>query len=72
MNDRCFVEQVATSDILLRVTNVCSVCYASLEEGTQIYYDMRSYRYVCASCKEQLSKHMNEECEIIKSEAGLF
>jgi predicted amidophosphoribosyltransferase len=72
MNDRCFVEQIATNDILLRVTNVCSACYASLEEGARIYYDMHSYRYLCESCKEKLSEHMNEECEIEKNEAGLF
>ncbi len=71
MNDRCFLEQKATSDILLHVTNVCGVCYNSLEENSNIYYDMRSYRYVCASCKEHLSSQMNEECEVEK-EARLF
>ncbi|MDD5406229.1 MAG: hypothetical protein PHE73_04705 [Sulfurovaceae bacterium] len=72
MNDRCFVEQIATNDILLHVTNVCSMCYAFLEEGANIYYDMHHYRYLCESCKEELASQMNEECEIESDDVGLF
>jgi hypothetical protein len=64
MNDNCFVAQEADSNILLRVTNVCSECYSDIQEGDTIYYDMRHCRYLCQSCQEHLAEKINEDCEI--------
>ena len=65
----CFVAQEATSELLLRVTNVCGECYADLREGDTVYYDMEHYRYLCACCKEKLCAMMDEEtCEIVSDE----
>ena len=73
MSSACFVSQEATSDILLRVTNVCGECYDDLEEGAIIHYDMQNYRYLCTCCQERLCSSMNEECEVVRDEDdGLF
>jgi len=72
-SNACFVTQVATEEILLRVTNVCGECYNDIVEGDTIYYDMQTYRYLCQSCQEKLCEQMNEECEIVEeAEGGLF
>ncbi len=68
MSSACFVTQVATEEILLRVTNVCGECYDDISEGDTIHYDMQNYRYLCKRCQEELSERMNEECEIIEEE----
>lgn len=70
--ENCFVEQKATKEILLRVTNVCGQCYESLCEGDDVYYDMNTYRYLCKKCKEELSEKMNDDCEIEEEDGGLF
>ena len=70
MHEQCFVDQIANSDILLRVTNVCGECYDDLREGEHIYYDMQTYRYLCQHCKEMLSERMYDQCEIIEDEGG--
>lgn len=73
MSSACFVTQEATSEILLRVTNVCAECYDDLHEGDTIHYDMQSYRYLCDCCQEKLCSKMNEACEIVQEEDnGLF
>ena len=73
MSSTCFITQEATSDILLRVTNVCAECYCDLNTGDTIHYDMQNYRYLCDCCQEKLCAKMNEECEIVEEEApGLF
>jgi len=73
MSNACFVTQVATEEILLRVTNVCGECYDDIAEGDIIHYDMQNYRYLCQSCQENLCEQMNDECEIVEEEgAGLF
>lgn len=64
----CFVSQEATDEILLRVTNVCAVCYTDLHAGDIIHYDMQDYRYLCTACQEQLCESMNEQCEVIDEE----
>ncbi|MBD3788935.1 MAG: hypothetical protein IE885_00990 [Campylobacterales bacterium] len=64
----CFVTQIATKEILLRVTNVCGECYDDLKEGDEIYYDMQNYRYLCKKCQEALCERMNDRCEIIEEE----
>ena len=64
----CFVDQVATREILLRVTNVCGECYRDLNEGDKIFYDLQSYRYLCEECHKKLSERMNEYCEVIEEE----
>jgi hypothetical protein len=67
----CFVDEVATREILLRVTNVCGECYCDLQEGDPIYYDLQKYRYLCEACYEKLNEKMNEQCEVME-EGGLF
>jgi len=69
MSSACFVTQVATEEILLRVTNVCGECYDDIHEGDTIHYDMQNYRYLCKSCQEKLCALMNEKCEIIEDES---
>ena len=68
MSSTCFITQEATSEILLRVTNVCAECYCDIAAGDTIHYDMQSYRYLCDCCQEKLCAQMNEECEIIEEE----
>jgi len=73
MSNACFVTQVATKEILLRVTNVCAECYSDIHEGDTIHYDMQNYRYLCDCCQEKLCSRMNEECELVREEdTGLF
>jgi len=73
MGSNCFVTQVATEEILLRVTNVCGECYDTLMVGDTIHYDMQSYRYLCQPCQEKLCDMMNEVCEVVgEEEGGLF
>ena len=67
----CFLDEVATPEILLRVTNVCGECYSDLNEGDPIYYDLQSYRYLCAECHKKLYEKMNEVYEVLEDE-GLF
>ncbi len=72
-SNACFVTQIATKEILLRVTNVCGECYNDIVEGDIIHYDMQNYRYLCQSCQEILCDKMNEECEVVgEEEGGLF
>ncbi len=66
----CFVTQVATPEILLRVTNVCAECYDDINEGDIIHYDMQNYRYLCMSCQEKLCAIMNENCEVVEDDSG--
>lgn len=73
MSSACFVTQLATEVILLRVTNVCGECYDDLKLGDTIHYDMQNYRYLCQSCQEKLCAKMNDKCEIVEDEdARLF
>jgi len=69
MSSVCFVTQVATHDILMRVTNVCGECYADLKEGDTIHYDMQNYRFLCDCCQQKLCSRMNDACEIVCDEA---
>jgi len=72
-SNTCFIAQVATEEILLRVTNVCGECYDDLKIGDMIHYDMQTYRYLCNQCQERLCDRMNEDCEIVEDEnSGLF
>jgi len=68
-SSRCFVTQVATENILLRVTNVCAECYDDLNLGDVIHYDMQNYRFLCDCCQQKLCSMMNEKCEIVYDEA---
>ena len=72
MSSACFVTQVATEEILLRVTNVCAECYNDLSIGDNIHYDMQAYRYLCNTCQEILCESMNEQCEVIEESSSLF
>jgi len=73
MSNNCFVTQIATEEILLRVTNVCGECYDTLHTGDTIHYDMQNYRYLCQPCQEYLCNTMNEACEEVgEEEGGLF
>lgn len=68
----CFLSETATQDLLNRVTDVCSECYATLEVGETIYYDMQQYRYLCSECQKKIAETMNEDCEVIPEQGGLF
>ena len=68
MGSACFVTELATKEILLRVTNVCAECYDDISEGDTIHYDMQNYRYLCKCCQEKLCAQMNEDCEIVEEE----
>ncbi|NKQ41025.1 MAG: hypothetical protein HF962_05600 [Sulfurovum sp.] len=70
MKSQCFIMQIATEDILLKVTNVCALCYDDIHMGDTIHYDTQRYHYLCQSCQEQRSELMNEECKIIEDEEG--
>jgi len=69
MSSPCFVSQVATKEILIRVTQVCAECYSELQEGDTIHYDMQQYRYLCDCCQQKLESMMDESCQIIQEEA---
>ena len=69
MGSACFVTELATKEILLRVTNVCAECYDDISEGDTIHYDMQNYRYLCKCCQEKLCSQMNENCEIVEDES---
>ena len=68
MANACFVTEIATNEILLRVTNVCAECYDDIHEGDTIHYDMQNYRYLCKDCQERLCAQMNEDCEIVEDD----
>jgi len=67
----CFVDEIATREILLRVTNVCGECYCDLKEGDTIYYDLQHYRYLCEACHEKSEEEMDGQHEVFE-EGGLF
>ena len=70
---QCFISQVATEQILLRVTNVCAECYCDLKVGDVIHYDNQRYHYVCQKCQEAYCEQMNEKCDVVEGEdGGLF
>jgi len=62
--------QEATEDILLKVTNVCAVCYCDIHVGDTIHYDTQRYHYVCQRCQEELCAQMDTECQIVEEEGG--
>lgn len=68
MGSACFVTEEATSEILLRVTNVCAECYDDIHVGDTIHYDMQNYRYLCTDCQERLCAQMNENCEVVEED----
>ncbi len=72
MSNQCFVNQVATEEILQRVTSVCAECYDELKIGEHIYYDMQSYRYLCIKCYDELIEKSNRQKEATQEEGGLF
>jgi len=72
MSAQCFVDQIATVEILERVTKVCAECYDEIEVNDHIYYDMQSYRYLCHNCHTELVERLNDQCEVIEEEGGLF
>ncbi len=70
MSAKCFVDQVATEDILQRVTSVCAECYDELEVGEHIYYDLQNYRYICHSCYS--NQLVEIESRVDDDREGLF
>ncbi len=69
MSSTCFVTQKATSEILLRVTNVCGECYSDLNEGDTVHYDMQNYRFLCDCCQKKIASTMDDDCNVIYDEA---
>jgi len=70
MISQCFIMQTATEDILLKVTNVCALCYSDIHLGDTIHYDTQRYHYLCQACQEKQCKQMDNECEITEDEKG--
>jgi len=70
MMSQCFIMQPATEDILLKITNVCALCYSDIAVGDPIYYDTQKYHYVCQHCQELECQVMNDQCEIVEDEEG--
>ncbi len=70
MMSQCFIMQTATEDILLKVTNVCALCYGDIHVGDTIHYDTQRYHYVCQSCQEEQCAKLDAECEIVEDEEG--
>ena len=68
-----FTSQVATEQILLRVTNVCAECYCDLKVGDSIRYDNQRYHYICQKCQEAYCEQMNKKCDAVEGgHGGLF
>jgi hypothetical protein len=70
--EKCFIEQTATMNILLKVTNVCSECYGDFINGSTIFYDLKACRYICELCHERLLPLMSSECVVDNDDLGLF
>ncbi len=69
MSPKCFIDQVATEEIMSRVARMCAECYDEFSEGDHIYYDMQSYRYLCHNCYEEAAAGLNEECEVAEDDS---
>lgn len=67
MNSTCFITQIATEEILLRVTNVCAECYNDISEGDTVHYDTQTCRYLCNFCEELLCSKTSENSNEQKS-----
>ena len=65
-----FVTQVATREILTRVTHFCSECYNPLDEGETIYYDMQYYCFLCPVCYQEQMEKMGKNEERVREERG--
>lgn len=81
MMNQCFIEQPVTVRIMQFVTDVCSECYKSFEEGEESFYDTQSCRYLCRECADRICQEMlererelyaNENEEIEYSQPTLF
>ncbi len=73
MSEYRFTQQIASESILLRVTNVCSVCFCDINVGDTIFYDNEKFQYVCRNCAERILEQMKIEEKIEEgSEPGLF
>ena len=70
MSAKCFVDQIATSDIIQRVTSVCAECYDELVVGEYIHYDLQTYRYLCHNCYDK--QLVEIDYSIDEDEKGLF
>ena len=67
---QCFIMQDATEDILLKVTNVCAICYSDIHLGDTIHYDTQKYHYLCQRCQEEQYEQMDTQCKIVENEEG--
>jgi len=72
MMSEFFVTQVATKEILLRVTNVCAECYSDINRGDTIHYDMKNCRYLCESCQKRLFEQRDKNSESEEELVTLF
>ncbi len=67
MSKHHFVREEASSELIAHVVSFCSECYNELETNEVIFYDMKNYRYLCATCKELFQEQLNNG-ELVKSE----
>ena len=67
-----FITQIATKEILLKVTNVCAECYSDINRGDTIYYDMQNCRYLCEACQKRLFEQIDKKSESEEELVTLF
>ncbi len=63
-----FIEQEATKHLLECVSSYCSLCYTTLSEGENIYYDTDNYRYLCYECAKELAEQKEIESKMAQEE----
>ena len=72
MKRNSFLKQEATVEIISNVADFCSECYTTLAPLEIIYYDMHNYRFICASCQEEIELHLDENCNPMDEDHSLF
>jgi len=70
MSPKCFIDQIATQELMSRVTRMCGECYDDFKEGNHIYYDMQTYRYLCHTCYQESVTRLDERCETAEEGGG--
>jgi len=72
MSENCFLKQEATLDIISNVVSFCAECYQSVSENETIFYDMKSFRYLCVSCQQNIQLKIDEKSDNIDDNNQLF
>jgi len=67
MSENCFIRQEVNADMLKNTVSFCSECYKVISVDEVIFYDMKSYRYLCKSCKKKIEEHLDKQNEPIST-----